>query len=566
MLYKHSVRIPLTIIIFLLVCFALSAEPLMLDKITLTGVQSLSADEMIESLNLPKDQIFEPELGAVISEKLQAYLILKGYYFATVRQTDIIPTNSSKVNLVFSIEEGFSGFVSDIRFSGNRYYSGEKLRQLLDISPGREIPLKTLPGLMSKTLGLYTSRGYLFAQVNLDTLLVWDGRLAAVVKIDEGPLFRASDYLFSGNKITKPATLLKISGLSQASQITPDILEAAEANILKKEYIRECRILPLDSNTLAIEIEEDNMTKAEGIFGLTTDPVTRKRNLNGFVNLQFLNLWGTDRSVALYWKSLKSEYQLLELSYHESGLTQYPVAGNLLFHRSRQDSAWIRIKLQSDLFYRYLSHKIGTDVYSETLYPEEQNSVEYEKTRYVNASLFWDYDKTDYPPNPTGGSRVKIKSGWLFKQSDTASKTIPVNEFDASSYFPLKNRLVLAVGLHFREISDKNARVYEQYKMGGFNSLRGYNEDAFSSWRLGWINSELRYLMTRDSRIFVLFDSGFLQTSPQTVKTDISGIGFGISNRTRIGIISVSYALSISDNRLADWDSGMLHMGLASSF
>jgi outer membrane protein assembly factor BamA len=544
----------------------LSAQSLKLNKVIVEGAVTISADEMVKALNLTQDQVYEPELGKDIIIQLQDFLIKKGYYFATVKQKDIIPIDNTKVNLVYSLDEGFSGILSEVRFNGNRYYSTHKLMLLLDISGNGNTNLTALPGLMERTLDLYTSRGYLFAQVQLDSLQLGKDSLTAVIRIDEGPLFKTKNYYFTGNKITRSNTLIRISGLSQAEVITPDVIAMAEDNLRRKEYISDCRIAPIDAGTLGIEITEGRMTKAEGVFGLTTDPVSAKKNLNGFIDLQFLNLWGTDRAISLYWKSLKTDYRLLELSYHESGFSAYPIAGDLMFQRAQQDSAWIRIKAQVSLYYQYFSHKFGTELYSENLYPDSPDSTVYEKTRYYNTSLFWEYYRTDYAPNPSSGSQFRIKSGWLFRNSESRTGSIPVNEVDATGYYPLKGRLVLAAGLHYREISDRNASLYEQYKMGGFKSLRGYNEDSFNGWRLGWVNLELRYLMTRNSRIYLLIDNGFLQAGKQNLKSDLSGIGAGISNKTKLGTISISYALSIMDKRLADWDSGMLHMGLASSF
>lgn len=555
------------IILFSFICSLAWSQPVLyLNKVRLEGLTTLSENDLVKELNLPAKQIYEPELRTIIKEKLQSILTRKGYYFATIAQKDIVPVDNIKINLVFTIEEGFKGNLEAVRFSGNRYFSTDTIIRLLALKAGRELTLTRLPGIMNNILSLYTSRGYLFTEVALDSLITEENRLFAVIQIKEGPLFKSEKYLFSGNKVTKSNTLLRISGLNQVSQITPEILSQAEENVLRKAYIRTCSIVPLNANTLGFAIEESRMTKIEGVLGVTNDPASNKRNLNGFVNLQFLNLWGTDRSIGLHWKSLSATYRLLELAYHESGWMRYPIEGDILFQRTQQDSAWVRIKAEFSAYYGFIAHKLGTNLYSETLYPDNPDTTLAVKTRYYNGSLFWEYSKTDYAPNPTTGSRFKVKSGLLFKQTSAETKSIPINELDAATYFPLAKQLVLALGLHYREISDKNAMLYEQYKLGGFNSLRGYVEDAFSSWRIGWSNSELRYIMSRDSRLFLLFDNGFLQTTPDKIKADLMGLGMGISVQSRVGLISVSYTLSISNKEIAEPGNGMLHIGLLSSF
>lgn len=561
----HNSKTILIILCFLFFgCLAFAEQSLILNKVILEGLSSIPAEDVIKNLNLQPKQIYEPQLSNFIIEQIQYYLTQKGLYFAQIKQTDIIPLDNFKVNLVFHIEEGYSGKLSDIRFSGNRYFSSDKLNQLIDLNDKRQIQLNQIPDIMNKILNLYTSRSYLFVQVKLDSLTIENERLLAVIGIDEGPVFKPDKYNFTGNKITKNGTILRITGLAQTKQFTPEKLIQAENNVLKKAYIKDCKIIPLDGRTLSIEISEDKMTKAEGVIGITTDPITKKRNFTGLINLQFLNLWGTDRAINLYWKSLKA-YRLLELSYHESGLKDYPFAADVHLQRAQQDSAWIRLKVNLRIYYNHLSYKLGSDVYTATLYSDSQDSTIID-TRYYNVSLFGEYSKTDYDPNPSIGSQARIKSGWILSNAENESKTIPINEIDVVTYLPVMRKFVYSLGLHFREISNHNAKLYEQYKMGGFNSLRGYNEEAFSSWRLGWANSELRYLMTRNSRVFLLFDVGVLQLSQSRIKTDLIGTGIGLSLKTRIGIMSVSYALAISNERISDIKSGMLHMGLVSSF
>lgn len=545
--------------------FAFAEQTLYLDKITFTGLQHLSQTDLDKAVSIKAGAPFEQEMIQLIQNQLQAYLIKKGYYFSQVTPHDLIPAADNKVELIFHIEEGYDGYLSDLRFTGNKYFSADKLKQVLVLPPPERIRLTDLPAIMNQTLNLYTSRGYVFAQVELDTLALNEQHLQAVIKIDEGPLFRPQKYIFSGNQITKNNTLLKISGLSQTKIFTPDVLTQAENRILQKPYIKSCSIIPLDASTLEIEIEEAKMTKIEGVLGLNTDPQSSKQNLAGWINLQFLNLGGTDRSLLLNWQKTKVDYQLLKLSYHESGLRQYPFAGDLSFQNVQQKDRWNSVKAELSVYYYYLKHKFGSAFSTENLYPEAGANEDVTKSKYYDLSGFWEYDAADYSPNPTKGSKIRLQAGWHYRDNDNGEKTIPVTEIDTAFWFTLAKRFVYSPALHYREISDREAADYEQYKLGGFGTVRGYLEDTFSGWRTGWINNEFNYLLSRDSRLFTFLDYGVWQSGKEDLSKPIMGTGAGIAVKTRVGIISISYALSISEGRIAGLSSGMLHMGLISS-
>jgi len=538
---------------------------LIIEKIQISGLTKLSSEEIIKALNLPGKPVYNQEETEYIKDKLYAVLERNGFYFARVELADIVALSKDKIMLSFNIDEGYSGYLSDLRFTGNKYFSDDKLIQVLGVKDISSISIRQLPSIKNSILNLYTSRGFLFTQIVLDTLSVINNQLSAVIRIDEGPLFRFKNYVIKGNAVTKPDVVMKITGLKQNALITPEILTQAEDNLLRKAYIKSSKIIPLNSNTLGIEIEEDRMTTLQGVFGYNKNPNTQKRTINGLFNLQFLNLWGTDRALSLYWKSIQDNYQTLELSYHESGHKDYPLAGDIGFHRTEQDTFWIRVKAELSIYYNTLFYKLGTYLSSENIYPVSQDTGVEITTNY-GIGLLFDYSKTDYFPNPTIGNKLKLKSGILFRQENNDNKIILVTEIDVIRYIPLFYSFVSSLELHYREISNADAKEFEQYKMGGFNSVRGYYEDTFNSWRLGWINSEIRCLMTKDSRIYIFLDYGIVQMSKERTKSDIWGSGIGFAIKTRAGILSISYALNYTNRKLSSFENGMLHMGVENSF
>jgi outer membrane protein assembly factor BamA len=558
----------LWVLLSILIITNLSCETneLIVNKIEFVGLTSLTNAEAQKALNLSPLQPFQPELIDVIKSRTLSALSDKGIYFASIEKVDIIPAGIDKVTILVYVMENIPTDKAELRIVGNRYFSEAKIFQLLNIRTPQSIKLQDLPKLEQGILKLYTDRAFLFASVSLDSLRMAEDKLIATVRIEEGPLFKLNKLRVTGNKVTKERTIIKIAGISYIQQFTPDALTQAEDNLLKKAYIKTCRITPLDASTLNINVEEDKMTLAQGVLGISTNPQTKKREFSGIVNFDFLNLWGTDRALSLYWKKLKSSYQMLELKYHESGWENYPYSGDVAFQRIEQDSAWISLKAELSVYYNSLYYKLGSYVNSETLYPASSDSTAIDQTSYNRLGLLYDYTKIDYTPNPTQGYRFQAKTGWMFSRTESKSKTVPTFELDYSNYLTLRPKVVNAISLHYREISDANAQNHEQYKMGGFNSLRGYNEDVFSSYRLGWINWELRYLLERDSRFFLLLDYGVFQEADKSLKSDIWGGGMGFALKTKVGVLGISYALAYIDNQLKDINSGMLHIGLESSF
>ncbi len=91
------------------------------------------------------------------------------------------------------------------------------------------------------------------------------------------------------------------------------------------------------------------MTYLEGVLGMNR--LNEELKFSGQIRLQFLNLWGTDRAILLFWKQIPSSYSELSLSYHESGISGIPVAGDIELYRAQQDSTWIQTRGGLKIYY-----------------------------------------------------------------------------------------------------------------------------------------------------------------------------------------------------------------------
>jgi len=492
----------------------------------------------------------------------QTELTRLGYYYVSIPFPEIIPGSDGGLELRFRFEEELASVVSQLSFSGLRYFSEAKLRELAYIKD-QDLPLNMLPDLLNRILELYLERGYLFAEVGVDSLVAGE-QMKAYIRIREGKVVKPTKFRIEGNKTTRDNTLIALSGLAQQRIITPLVLEQAEINILRKSYIKSCEVIPLDESSILIRVEEGKMTYLEGVLGLS-EREGGKREINGLMRLRFMNLWGTDRSIRLFYRQLPSGTGEIELIYHESGSAHLPIAGDLIFYRATQDSTWIKMRTQADIYYYLASSKYGIELATESVQPgTPQSVVESNSSRSIGA--FWNYQRTDNAYNPGKGLESGLRYRQIYVKGNKQKKTMTAVELDKITYLKLTSRFTLSIGMHLRHLDDPKAQDYEQFNMGGYNSLRGYFEDEFHSRQLGWLNNELRYRMGPSSRTYLFFDTGAYENSAENLKKDLYSIGFGIKVGTKLGILGLEYGLGYRDKSFVDIGLGMVHAGLETTF
>jgi len=545
-------KIRLATLLFLLV--SLQAFALSIGKISFQADFAVSETELLEASGLKPGEEYHPERVSDAIAAMQKYLIAKGEYYVKIPNPELIASDDESLSLVFSLMSMMPGSRVRLRYIGLRHFSESTLHALAYSSDQGSYALADLPMYMQRVSDIYQDRGYLFARVELDSLVAGE-EPTAWIRVQEGNIFSPKRFHFRGNKTTRESTILKTSGLLGQSIITPAKLQQAEQNLRSRPYISSSRILPVDDESLLIEITEGRMTYLEGLLGISEDAGTRR--ISGLLNIDFQNLWGSDRGIKLYWRSNPNQYSELKFRYHESGLPSLPLAADLELARSTQDSLWILSSVGAELYYKTLYQKFGISGSGRTVLPGSGSSI-VEQSRSQRLGAFWTYQSTLGERIPTNGVQLNAVYHYIFNQGSNNGAL----EAGTKLYKPLKGRLIGHLGLNYRSFEKHDVAEYDLYRMGGFRSLRGFREDEFKSWRLGWLNSELRYMLGPQSMLYAFYDHGLIAKGKSELQKDLLAIGVGISMGTRLGILSLGYGLPYRDNRFSSFGLGIIHMGL----
>ena len=511
-------------------------------------------DALIAASKLKVGDEYDPEMVSEAIRNMQHHLAELGEYYVLIPNPELHAISEDQMRLHFRPLVLVSGSSTRLRYTGLRHFSASTLHDLTYTSAEGEYPLSQLQPIMQRVKDVYHSRGYLFVRVELDSLVL-DNGLYAWLRVDEGAQMNPKKYLFRGNRISRESSILKNSGLLGQNPITPAKLLQAEQNLKSKSYINDCRIIPVDSECLLFEISEGRMTYLEGILGISED--AGKRKISGLLNIDFQNLWGSDRAINLYWRSNPNQYSELRFRYHESGLPSLPLAADFTLARSTQDSLWILSSVGCDLYYKSLYQKYGLSFSVQSILPGTSTSDVEESTSQL-LGAFWSYQNTIGERIPTRGLELDASYKYIINEGPDNGSL----EASAAAYKPLGGRFIAHLALHLKGYERENVAEYELYRMGGFRTLRGYREDEWRSSRLAWTNTELRYMTGPQSMLYIFYDHGFIQDGAKELKADIFALGAGISIGTKLGIMSLGYGLPFRDKGFADIGLGMVHMGL----
>jgi outer membrane protein assembly factor BamA len=511
---------------------------------------------MISYIGMEYDQLIMLQDAQRISELYKK----KGYYLAKVSQPEVIVLSKSKLKVLITIEEGSDLPVAKVIYTGNNYLTTNKLKEELKTPL---IFIRDLALYIAELTDFYNQQGFYFAQIELEKISIENEQAEIIMKIDEGEYCRFTKSIVRGNKVTKHKTVLQLSRLGEIETPTPFQLQQAASNLLARSYINSCQIIPVDASTLLYNISEGNMTAFSGLVGYDNG-IDAEGRFTGFIDVNFQNLWGTDRSVGFFWENRQEQHTAIELNYHESGW-DYPVGADLHLYREEMDSTWIEVSYDLELYWYDLFNQAGIYLEREDIYAGSRRPVIIEETQFDKAGAFWRYSTLNHPRNPQTGNAWSVKYYYIWSQAKDHNSGRQAAETHYQKLIDLPGRWLISAALNYHLIENKDITEFDKFEAGGSNSIRGFLEKQYSGFRVGWLNLEIRYILSEEARLSINADVGNIE-SRQNDNETIYSIGCGLRTATPLGQLILDFAVPNDEQGFKNPLEGIVHFGLETRF
>jgi len=170
------------------------------------------------------------------------------------------------------------------------------------------------------------------------------------------------------------------------------------------------------------------------------------------------------------------------------------------------------------------------------------------------------------------GNKEIIKSPNVL---DSLYKAIQLNSLvsiistELSFYQPLSRRGTLYLGFKGAWMDNVNMFYNEMFRFGGLQSLRGHNQNAFIASKWGLLSTEYRFLLEKESYLFLFYDQSILERNlfnEKMVNDTPWGVGVGLRLDMKAGIFTLIYAWGQSKEQNFSFDRSKIHFGFISRF
>ena len=494
----------------------------------------------------------------VISEKLKS----SGYFYCSLESL-------SKKNInyegIFILGEKIKKVIIKIDPSDIELINLKNQKKLI------EIPIEGLSNFLKSISLKLEKKGNSFSKVQIDNLNIKENILFADLKIHRSikrkinrVIIKGYDdfpesYIYHFLKIKKTSVFnqQKLKEISESTKSLPFITDIKKPEILFSK----------DSTILYMYLKKRNANSFDGLISFNSKEDGGGLVFNGHLDLKLNNILNTGEQFKILWKANGEERQQFKISTDIPYIFNSGLSTNVAFSIYKQDSTFLSTKFNSTATYNintrnsislgYISESSeNTLSNSDTPYILDLNNnfikIAYNYYQPSNLNLF--IDRINFKISTAIGRRnSKNKSSNQFK-----------SELDFNYLWKIKRRNFVFIRNHSAFILSNGYFQNELFRIGGFNSLRGYNEQSIFATSFSYVNLDYRYQTSKNSYLYSITDVGITKDINKSTN-QLLNLGLGYLFYLKNSQINIYYTLNKSKNQLT-LNSSRLGIAIKSYF
>ena len=431
---------------------------------------------------------------------------------------------------------------------------------------------------IKKWIFLMNNNGFPFAEFEFQKSEIINSKINLICNLISGPLVKIDSII--NPEITKKELQLvyKFSDITNGDLFELNKIYKISENIKNTGFIQEIRPPAyefIDNKvSLYTYFKPQSKNSINGLIGIQPGE-NENVQFTGNVALNFQNALSYGEVLKINWRRMfnSSQNLIAELSYPFLFNTNFEIIGGL--DMIKKDSSFFNFNSKLIINYKTSSNFSNGFLFTNS---NSTNLLEsdYSSTSVNSFGFVTDYKKLDNPFNPKRGFIIKSEIAYGWKETyaiDTASNNVLKSpnfngNLSFSSYLSLINRTTFKIKLSTSTIQNNILYENELTRIGGYKTIRGFDEESIwvSSFILG--NFEFRYLLDEKSNVFLFSDFAWTESKINDfIKAEyFQSFGFGTNISMPNGLLTLIYGLGRKIDNPFLIRSGKIHLGFTSYF
>lgn len=434
-----------------------------------------------------------------------------------------------------------------------------------------EIETQILPILFNELVHSFEENGAGFTQFSLKNIELIDDFAVAEIFIKKSSTRLIDGVVVKGYELFPKSFIKHYLNLKKNKVFNKRKLNEVSNNIKSIPFAEEIKkpqtLFTKDSTLIYIYLKKKNSNKFDGLIGFNSKENSNGLEFNGYLDLHLENMFNYGSTINLLWKSNGKENQKFNLALKTPYLFNSAFSPKALLQIYKQDSSYINIKTQLEIEFAINNkNKIATSIQNEVsnnlLDSSNINAVKNYNTTFYGLH----YNYQSFSDNNLFPIKFYTNLSTYFGNRTSEKTKTSQTKLALTSFYNwqlnYKNYIYIQVNSGYL-ISD-DYLDNELFRIGGNETIRGFQEESIFASLYNTVNVEYRYLTKNNSYLYSISDFGFIENG--TSKNKLFGFGIGYAFETKIGILNLNYVLGKSENQNFNFSKALVGLRYVTTF
>jgi len=437
-----------------------------------------------------------------------------------------------------------------------------------------EISFEEISGLLNYIVSYYEDRGNSFTQVKLKNIAIDNGIAIAHLKIRTSKKRNIDKVIVKGYEGFPKKYILHDLGLKVNATFNDGKLLNASNAINSLSFVDEIKppevLFTNDSTYIYLYLKKKRSNKFDGVLGFSSKEDSNGLDFNGYLDFAFNNLFNGGETIALLWKNNGNNSQRFFVSAEIPYIFNLPITPKAEFEIFRQDTIYNNVTTKF-----YLSYLINIkNKVTGVLNSENSNDLlkvsdpDLNVTSYKNLFFGFAYTFRSLNNDILFPEKFKLEISGLYGRRKVENMNTSQLKYLLTAHYllPLNQKNYIFFQNQSALLDSENYYNNELFRIGGINSIRGFNEESIFASAYSILNLEYRYKPNNSSYFYTISDFAYVNDKIIDQTTRIYSLGFGYSFITKAGLLNLSYALGKFGEQAFNFGDSKLHIKLISIF
>lgn len=501
---------------------------------------------------------------------LQKQFFTIGYFDAS--HSELVKTNDTTYQTIFRLNTKYTSI--------KVFYNKEKInKRILDAfnldytDTYFNIAPENLTPFLEALIENFQNTGNPFAEVQLKNIKKENQLILADLAIQVIKKRRLDKIIIKGyEKFPKSYTkhylrlTSKLFNKDEITRQTKRIDQLPFARQLKDPEL----LFTKDSTTLYIYVEKVKSNFFDGFIGFNTDEDTGSLKLNGYLDLKLTNNLNAGEQFTILWKNDGNKQTRFLADLKVPYVFNSPIGINAALDIFKRDSLFTTVNTTFKTFYQINQNNqvhLGIQqTESNNLLDNNTNTtIDDYKSFFTTAGYTFAKRNNNYS---IFQEKITLSiEGQLGNRTNNAEKNKQTKfSFTGNYLWELNNRNFIYINNTSEALISDTYLTNEKLRLGGIQSIRGFNENSLEATLYSTINTEYRYILSRNSYVHSIIDFTYLQDDLIKTAVKLYGFGFGLGIRSKSGLLKINYAVGKTDNSAIKLSESKVHISLSTSF